>query len=70
MDAITEDKTMSQNTDIAKHLKAGKVINPMIALKKFGCFRLASRICDLQGTLNIKSQLVVNNGKKYKEYWV
>lgn len=67
---------MSQNEAIADYLKSGKSINPMIALKKFQCFRLASRIADLKGKgMNIKSSLVsdVNSeGEpvRYAVYWL
>ena len=39
----------TQNQQILKHLKTHKKgINPMQALEKFGCMRLASRISDLR----------------------
>lgn len=38
----------NQTALILSHLLTGKSINPMEALKKFGCFRLASRIWDLR----------------------
>ena len=67
---------MSQNEMIADFLKSGKSINPMIALKKFGCFRLSARIADLKGKgMDIKSSLVndVNgegNPVRYAVYWL
>jgi len=67
---------MSQNEKIADYLKSGKVINPMIALHKFHCFRLAARISDLRSKgLNIKSSLVddVNSDGdpvRYSVYWL
>jgi len=39
---------MSQNEQILQHLKTGKVLTPIEALKEFGCFRLAGRIYDLK----------------------
>ena len=39
---------MSQNQEILKHLKEGKTITPLDALREFGCFRLAARIYDLR----------------------
>lgn len=38
----------SQNTRIFEYLKAGNRLTSLIALNKFGCFRLASRISDLR----------------------
>lgn len=67
---------MSQNEKIADYLKSGKSINPMIALHKFHCFRLAARISDLRSKgLNIKSSLVddVNSDGepvRYSIYWL
>ena len=39
---------MSQNQEILKHLKEGKTITPLDALREFGCFRLAARVYDLR----------------------
>lgn len=41
-------KVKSQNEKILKHLQKGKKITPLIALNKFGCFRLSARIWDLR----------------------
>ena len=66
---------MSQNEMIADYLKSGKSINPMIALKKFHCFRLASRISDLKDKgMNIQRSIVsdVNadgDPVRYAVYW-
>ena len=39
----------TQNQQILRHLKTHKKgINPMQALEKFGCMRLASRISDIR----------------------
>ena len=54
---------MSQNEKIADYLKSGKSINPMIALHKFHCFRLAARISDLrEDGYNISTEMT--KGKK------
>ena len=37
-----------QSTQILAHLKAGKTITPLDALKKFYCLRLGARIHDLR----------------------
>ncbi len=39
---------MSQNAKILSHLKTGRCLDPMMALRKFGCFRLAARIEELR----------------------
>jgi len=38
----------SQNKAIKKHLKSGKTLTPLQALKLFGTMRLASRVCELK----------------------
>jgi hypothetical protein len=38
----------SQRSAILSHLQAGHCIDPMSALGKFGCFRLAARIAELR----------------------
>ena len=63
---------MSQETDILNFMKEGNAINPMIALNKFGCFRLSARIMDLKKKdIKVISEMVdTYNGKRYKEYWI
>jgi len=59
----------SQNKQIAEHLKAGKSITPLTALKLYGCFRLSGRIWDLKQTgMKIKTDLVTRRNKTYAEY--
>ena len=61
----------SQNNQILKHLQKGRKINPLMALDKFGCFRLASRINNLRADGHpIEVKMVEKNGKKFKEYWM
>lgn len=45
-------KRESQNKKILTWLKLGKPLNPIQALKRFGCFRLASRINNLRNDGN------------------
>lgn len=67
---------MSQNEEILDYLKSGKSINPMIALNKFSCFRLASRIADLRAKGHkIASAMTDDINKKgepirYATYWL
>jgi hypothetical protein len=60
-------RTESQLNRIKKHLQAGKSISPMIALREFGCLRLAARISDLkeQG-MRIKTVMIYNASPAYK----
>lgn len=58
--------TESQNAAILRHLQKGKSITAIEALKKFDCFRLASRIHDLRknNEHNIISKRVTNSKLK------
>lgn len=60
----------SQNKQIAEHLKSGKSITPLEALKKYGCFRLSGRIWDLKHKegMKIKTDLVTRKNKTFAEY--
>lgn len=60
----------SQTEQIRKHLESGKTINPLQALKKYGCFRLGARIWDLKNKqgLNIKTDFITRNDKTFAEY--
>lgn len=61
--------TRSQNKRIAEWLLAGKTINPLQALEKFGSFRLGARIHDLKaGGMSIVTEIVTKNGKRFAEY--
>ena len=61
---------MSQNTQILKHLEKHGRIDPITALKEYGCFRLAARIKDLRDRGNdITTQKVKHkNGNFYAVY--
>ena len=59
----------TQNQLILDYLKSGKKINPLLALKKFGCFRLSARILDLRQQGNaIITENVTRKGKTFAEY--
>lgn len=61
----------SQNQKIGEWLLAGKTINPLQALEKFGCFRLGARIHDLKaGGMQIVTERVTDkkSGKFWAEY--
>ena len=59
----------SQNTKILNYLSKGRVLTPIQALEKFGCFRLAARISDLrkQGH-TIFTDSVKKNNKTFAGY--
>lgn len=60
----------SQEQRISKHLKSGKTLTSISALKLFGCFRLSGRIFNLkkQG-LSIKSETITTpSGKRVSKY--
>ena len=58
---------MTQNERIEKHLRSGKSITPLLALKKFNCFRLGARIYDCRNKgMIIKKEIV--KGKSYAKY--
>lgn len=59
---------LTQNQKILAYLKSGKKLNPLQALRKFGCFRLSARIWDLQEENTIKAERVTRNGKVFSEY--
>ena len=59
----------TQNQQILEYLKSGKKISPLIALKKFGCFRLSARIFNLRQEGNpIVTENVTRRGKTFAEY--
>ena len=54
---------------IESHLNRGWKLNPLQALKKYGCLRLAARIADLRNAgMNITTRKVTRNGKTFAEY--
>lgn len=59
----------TQKTQILHHMRHRGSINPLLALKLYGCFRLAARIEELRrdGWL-INSTMVSHRGKRYAAY--
>lgn len=56
---------MSQTSAILSHLKAGRCIDPMMALQKFGSFRLGARIFELrQAGYRISCKLIKTRTNK------
>lgn len=62
--------TKSQRLKIWAHLEAGNKITALDALKRFQCFRLASRIHELKKAgYPVVSQKIELNGKKVSQYY-
>lgn len=61
--------TTSQKIAILHHMRHRGSVNPILALKEYGCFRLAARIEELRrdGWL-INSVMVTRRGKRYASY--
>ena len=60
---------LTQNQRILDYLKSGKTLTPLVALEKFGCFRLSARIFDLRSDgHNIITKNITNDKKTYAEY--
>jgi len=59
---------MSQSADILKHLKSGKTLTQLQALKLFGCLRLAARIEELRLNNRIECEMVQHDDKRYGRY--
>ena len=60
---------MSQNAQIISHMQSHKSIDPITALKKYGCFRLAARVNDLRNNgHNIKTHKVQKDNKTFAVY--
>jgi len=72
MDNTNDNKksSASQNAMILAYMQDGNKITSLLALKLFGCMRLASRICDLRERgYDIKAEKIqVPSGKYVTEY--
>lgn len=59
---------MSHEQLIEMHLKSGKTITPLQALRKWGCLRLGARIYGLRKRMDIHTELVERGGKRFARY--
>ena len=60
---------LTQNQQILEYLKSGKSLTPIVALEKFGCFRLSARIFNLREEGNaIITKNITRKGKTFAEY--
>ena len=56
---------------IQTDLMSGKSITPLLALNKYGCFRLAAAIHKLRKNgMAIKTEYVTKNGKTLAKYFL
>ena len=63
--------TDSQNERILSYMRQGRSITAMVALRMYGCFRLAARIYDLrQSGIDIKQRLIKIKNKRVSVYWI
>ncbi len=66
---LNQKSSRSQAALILAYLEAGNTLASLEAINRFGCARLASRICDLRNLgHSIHSRKVTANGKRYAEY--
>lgn len=60
---------MSQDAAVLQDLKRGHVITPMIALRRYGCFRLAARIHRLRSRGHkITTTIIESGGRRFAQY--
>jgi transposase len=67
----------SQTKQILEYLQQGNTITPLEALRKFGCFRLTSRIWDIEQLTGIRpkrERVKVTNAQGQQvyvmQYWI
>jgi hypothetical protein len=59
----------SQRDRILDYLATGRSLSPLVALDRFGCFRLGARVHELrQAGHDIRAKLVKFGGKRYASY--
>jgi len=59
---------MTQVKNIIKHMERDS-INPLQALRLYGCFRLASRIVDIKALgYNVLKEMTTKNKKRFATY--
>ena len=62
---------MNQASQILNHIKTHGAINPLMALERYGCMRLAARVSDLrQRGHKIETRMRKANDKVYAEYYL
>lgn len=62
-------RTESQKEMILSALVAGETLTPIDALKRFGCFKLATRVSELKRDgVPVKIEMVSCEGKRFARY--
>jgi len=70
-DILEFEDTESQNSQVLAHLKAGKGLSQMTAIKLFKCYRLSGRIKNLRDRGNeIYAKMVEHNHKRFAVYYM
>lgn len=66
------ESRQSQSHKILEYLLAGHRLSPLLALEKFGCFRLGGRVYDLKKEgWDIQSEMItLPSGKRVAQYWL
>ena len=60
---------MTQTEQIFDHLKRNGSIDPMTALREYGCFRLAARVAELrEAGHDVKTQMISRGEKRHARY--
>lgn len=62
---LNNEECKSQKKQILAYLQKGKSLTQMEALYRFGCMRLAARVCELRddGHNILSESMKLNNGK-------
>ena len=64
---------MTQQSQILAFLRAGRVLTPLDALRRFGCLRLSARAFDLRGAgHDVRCRLVMVGPRRKRVglYWL
>jgi hypothetical protein len=61
---MEENRRLTQSRLILEHLKQFGSIEPMTALREYGCYRLSSRISELRSDgINIRTEYIMKRSK-------
>lgn len=62
--------TRTQTDHLLRHLQRGHSVSPLLALNRWGIFRLAARVYGLrQAGVSVRTEMVRRNGKHYARYF-
>ncbi len=62
---------LTQTDAILGHLRSGRALTPMDALRLFGCMRLAARVRELrEAGHRVETSIVEGDGKRFALYWM